>query len=238
MQNLCTVLAVALLTTALSGCADEPDVQQELPPAAPITDPSKFISASDVLDRLRSGANQWIFDVRSKPSFDELHIQSAVSLPYGHFDQSDLAAIEGLDLDSDIVTYCGCPHTLASFAANQLLEYGYKNARVLHEGFFYWRDNGLPVMGQNAQRTTRLEFAGTLKAEETPLAHRAVFIRNTRNGQLEAATTNANGYFETEFHVMSFREDDIFQVHVASLDSPELAKMTATRGRKNVVQLH
>ncbi|MEM7208695.1 MAG: rhodanese-like domain-containing protein [Pseudomonadota bacterium] len=237
MNKFKSIALSALAALLLSSCSDEPEVTQQTEQVQPLFDTSRFISAADVLGRIESSEKQWLFDVRNKVSFAELHIESALSLPYGKFDQKTLASIEGLSLNSPIVTYCGCPHTLSGFAAEQIAQFGYTDVRVLHEGFFYWRDNGFPVSGQNAQVTTRLEFAGTLESHEQPLVNKAVFLRNVRNGQLEAAVTDTNGYFETDFHVMSFRENDEFQLYLESLDSPELGRFTASETKLNRISV-
>jgi len=227
------ILLAAGLGSMVIGCGEEPAVSEPEQAVQPLFDTSRFISADDVLGRIESSQTQWLFDVRSRVEFDELHIETAHSLPYGKFDETTLASIDGLTLDSPIVTYCGCPHTLSGFAAEQIARFGYTDVRVLNEGFFYWRDNGYPVRGQNTQATTRIEFAGTLVADSKPLANKAIFLRNTRNGQLEAAVTDSSGHFATEFHVMSFNASDEFQLHVGSLDSPALQRFTASETTLN-----
>ena len=57
-------------------------------------------------------------------------------------DISDL----GLPLETEIVTYCDCPHdATAALAARRLKELGYSNVRPLAGGIVAWRDAGLPT---------------------------------------------------------------------------------------------
>jgi len=99
--------------------------------------------------------------------------------------------------------------------------------RVLYEGFWYWRDGNFPVAGLQLQLTSELRLAGVIVSGDRPLAGTDVFIRNARNGQLEAAQTDASGRFETGFHVYGYRPDDEFEIRVGSLDAPVAHRLDA-----------
>lgn len=176
-----------------------------------------------------------MFDVRSQASFDQSHIRDARHMPYGNTDPAEVSALDGMTLDSPIVTYCGCPHHLAGLAADLLIEWGYRNVRVLHEGFWYWRDHQYPLAGLQDRQTRELSLAGILVEDGQPLAHTDVFIRNTRNGQLEAAVTDAGGRFQTGFHVYDFSSDDRFEVRVGRLDARVVRQLTASPAGTDVV---
>ena len=61
----------------------------------------------------------------------------------------------GLPLETEIVTYCDCPHDAsAALAARRLKELGYSNVRPLAGGIVAWRDAGLPTQ----QVTTTAEL--------------------------------------------------------------------------------
>ena len=47
------------------------------------------------------------------------------------------------------------------------------------------------------------------------------------NGQLEAAATDALGRFETGFHVLDYRPDDLFEIRVGSLDAPVVHRFSS-----------
>jgi membrane protein DedA with SNARE-associated domain/rhodanese-related sulfurtransferase len=57
----------------------------------------------------------------------------------------DVAGLR-LPQDTEIVTYCDCPHDAsAALAARRLKELGYTNVRPLAGGIVAWRDAGLPL---------------------------------------------------------------------------------------------
>ena len=116
-------------------------------------DEVRYIRASDLLERIERDSKHFVFDVRSITSFADAHIAGAISMPYGKVEKSDLAAINGLEIDTPIVTYCGCPHHLAGLAADQLIAWGYRNVRVLHEGFWYWHEQRYPLATARIRHT-------------------------------------------------------------------------------------
>jgi rhodanese-related sulfurtransferase len=196
-------------------------------------DETRYIRAADLLARIEGESEHFVFDVRSEKSYADSHVHSAVSMPYGKFEAQDVAALEQMTLDTPIATYCGCPHHLAGLAADQLIEWGYRNVRVLYEGFWYWKDNRFPIAGLQLQQTRELQLAGIVVSNSRPLADTDVFIRNIRNGQLEAAATDSSGRFETGFHVLGYRADDRFEVRVGSLDAPVTYRISAGHGLQN-----
>lgn len=239
MQRLVVYLSCLLLFLLTSACEQAQQSVSNTEPAAGAAaeqvaiDESRYIRAGNLLQRIESGDRHFVFDVRAKASFADSHIAGALSMPYGKVEQSDLAAIDGLELDTPIVTYCGCPHHLAGLGADQLIGWGYRNVRVLYEGFWFWRDANYPVAGAQAQAPTELLFSGLLQAGDNPLVDIDVFIRNARNGQLEAAKTDLNGRFETGFHILDYRPDDRFEIRVGRVDAPPLRVIGAASKRAN-----
>ena len=185
-----------------------------------VIDTARYIRAADLLERIETETGHFVFDVRSKESYAQSHVRNAVSMPYGQFEPPDVAALKQMSLDTPIVTYCGCPHHLAGLAADRLIEWGYREVRVLYEGYWHWKDSQYPIAGLQTQQTSELQLAGIIVSGDQPLADADVFILNTRNGQLEAAATDASGRFETGFHVLDYRPDDQFEIRVGSLDAP------------------
>ncbi len=231
-----TIMVLAIFL--IGGCSDEapaPPVAVVGESTQPEIDRGRFVPASELLAQLEQEKGTLVFDVRAKASFQHSHIRDAVNMPYGQFEPEDVLALGEITPGTPIVTYCGCPHHLAGLVADQLTEWGYRNVRVLHEGFWYWRDNGYPVVGAQAQSVTNLRFAGHLLPGTGQPAGTTVFIRHTRNGQLEAVATDAAGRYETEFHVLGFRADDHFEVHVGSLDAPVSFRLRAERDRLNEI---
>jgi len=230
MQATRTVLLIVLALTMVVGCQEAQQSSSSTPSSAEddlVIDTARFIRAADLLKRIEIETGHFVFDVRARKSYTESHIRNAVSMPYGQFEPQDVAALDQMALDTPIVTYCGCPHHLAGLTADQLIEWGYRNVRVLYEGFWHWRDNQFPIAGLQTQQTRELRLAGIIVSGDRPLAGTDVFILNTRNGQLEAAATDASGKFETGFHVLDYRPDDQFEIRVGSPDAPVTHRLSA-----------
>jgi len=209
-------------TPASTEPATSPQAEEEV-----AIDTARYIRAADLLERIDNETGHFVFDVRSEKSYAESHVRVALSMPYGKFEPQDVAALKQMTLDTPITTYCGCPHHLAGLAADQLIEWGYRNVRVLYEGFWYWKDNQYPIAGLQIQQTRELRLAGIVVSGDQPLADTNVFILNTRNGQLEAAATDASGKFETGFHVLGYRPEDQLEFRVGSLHAPVAQRFSA-----------
>ena len=226
------ILLLSLFMTA--GCEETRQENNTPAPAEPavkeevVIDEARFIHAVDLLKRVKNESGHIVFDVRNKDSYAESHVRNSVSMPYGQFEPEDVAGLNQMKLDTPIVTYCGCPHHLAGLAADRLIEWGYRDVRVLYEGFWHWRDNQFPLAGLQVQQTSELRLAGIVVSDEQPLAGTEVFILNTRNGQLEAAATDANGRFETGFHVLDYQPDDQLEIRIGSLDAPVAHRLSAS----------
>ena len=233
MQATRSILLLLLALIMIAGCQEAQQSSSTPSSAEPsaeddvVIDAARFIRAADLLERIENETGHFVFDVRARKSYAESHVRNAVSMPYGQFEPQDVAALDQMTLDAPIVTYCGCPHHLAGLTADQLIEWGYRNVRVLYEGFWHWRDNRFPVAGLQTQQTSELLLAGVIVSGDRPLAGTDVFIINTRNGQLEAAATDASGKFETGFHVLDYRPDDEFEIRVGSPDAPVAHRLSA-----------
>ena len=240
--------ALILALLMLGGCEQaertEPSAQN-VEEAAPVTpepvpeaevaevpdiDTNRFILAANLYERMQSDERLYVFDVRAQTSFDKSHIRGALHMPFGKVDAADVGALAGMTPETPIVTYCGCPHHLSGLAADQLTEWGYRNVRVLYEGFWHWRDHQYPLAALDNPPARELAFAGRITEDGQPMAEVDVFIRNARNGQLEAAGTDANGRFQTGFHVYDSRADDRFEVLIGSLEAPVVARLTTQQG--------
>jgi rhodanese-related sulfurtransferase len=180
-----------------------------------------YISADELNIRFDTSVIPYIFDVRSKPSFEKSHIESSFSMPYGKTDDQMLANTSGLSLDSEIITYCGCPRHLSTLSAKDLTERGYTNVKVLYEGFWHWKDSGYPTLVSDATaQLTQLRFAGSVASSDIPVSGIDIFLKHP-SGQLEAAITDLKGEFQIEFHLYDYKDADLFEIIVADInDSP------------------
>ncbi len=88
-----------------------------------------------------AGKRLTIIDARPPGDYIEEHISGAISVPFyaveDHLDRLDKAV--------PIVAYCACPHAESGTAASALQSQGFTLVHVLDEGFFAWRDTGLPT---------------------------------------------------------------------------------------------
>ena len=85
-------------------------------------------------------------DARSVEDYVKGRIQGARSLPWHEVDINFIGVTQDLDLETPIVTYCDgetceLSHDLALF----LRDAGFKNSRVLVNGWTAWQQAGLPV---------------------------------------------------------------------------------------------
>ncbi len=85
-------------------------------------------------------------DARSKEEYEKGHIKGAISLPYKEADWKFVEAMAGISEDSALITYCaGETCELSMELAVFLRNTGYKNVKVLSNGWPVWKQNGLPV---------------------------------------------------------------------------------------------
>ena len=170
-------------------------------------------------------ASPFVFDVRSKTSFDKSHITNAFSMPYGKTDDQKLAAVNGLAKDSSIVTYCGCPRHLSTLAAKDLTDRGYTNVSVLYEGYWHWKDNGYPVTEAQttADNITHFRFDVSIaQSRAKALDGQDLFLRHRSSGQLEAARIVSGDALTVEFRVYDHQDRDSFDVYLADLNGPSI----------------
>jgi rhodanese-related sulfurtransferase len=126
-----------------------------------------YISAVDLNKRFEQDSVPFIFDVRGGQSYEQSHIETALSMPYGKTEDSDLARVTLLDKNSEIITYCGCPRHLSTLAAADLTERGYKNVQVLYEGFWHWKEQQFPTV----ENVTNTASATTIRLNWSSISY-------------------------------------------------------------------
>jgi len=227
------ICSMSLLT--LTSCTESPNLdladntiqQQEPAVITPNSEDPEYILVEELSSRITDGSAPFVFDVRAKASYAESHILAAYSTPYGQTDQAELDQIEGLKTSSEIVTYCGCPRHLSTLMARHLEDLGFDNVKVLYEGYWHWKDNNYPIVEGVVATRTSLRFEGDIIGDVDSTKESDVFIRNNRNGQLEAARTDVNGNFATQFEVLNFQPTDTFSVYVNSLEYQAMNNVVA-----------
>jgi rhodanese-related sulfurtransferase len=91
--------------------------------------------------------NKAVFlDARSRDLFDEGHIKGSRSLPWHEVDDYFQEALQGMDREAPVITYCdgescNLSHDLALFLKNM----GFSNVKVLINGWTVWIENKLPI---------------------------------------------------------------------------------------------
>jgi len=103
------------------------------------------ISLSEASNLFKKGEAVFI-DARSRAEYDAGHVKGAKSLPYKEADLKFIEAMAGVSEESAIITYCdGETCELSMELAVFLRNAGYKNVKVLSNGWSAWKQNSLPV---------------------------------------------------------------------------------------------
>lgn len=200
-----------LKTISSSTPQDNTQIKENTPEFKP-----KFIKAIDVLNKLsKKDKNLHILDVRDKKSYDEGHIEGAIntSLPI----VAD--AVKDIPKSAEIVTYCGCPHHLSSIGAEHLTNLGYKDVKVLDEGFWFWKDHKYPMTISDTVKSqiSQLSFEGKLLKSNKPYSNVDIYLKHEKSGQLEAARTDKDGNYKIHFHIYDYKVKDNFKFYVENL---------------------
>jgi rhodanese-related sulfurtransferase len=84
-------------------------------------------------------------DARPKDDYEKGHIRGARSLPWHEIDQKFMEVTKDISLGTPIITYCdGETCDLSHKLANFLIELGFKNVKVLVNGWTKWQNADLP----------------------------------------------------------------------------------------------
>ncbi|MBF0120034.1 MAG: rhodanese-like domain-containing protein [Desulfobacterales bacterium] len=106
---------------------------------------NSFISFSDA-QKFFFEQKAIFIDARSNEDYQNNHIKGAKSLPWEEVDKYFLKATEGIKSDELIITYCdGATCNLSKELSAFLINMGFKNVKVLINGWSIWKQNNLPV---------------------------------------------------------------------------------------------
>lgn len=165
--------------------------------------------------------NVLFVDARDDWSYNKARIAGAVlsPAPDGLDDDDPVAAVSQ---STKIVTYCVCPHTLASMRAASLIKDGYVHAYAIDEGLRPWLESGYPAEGDDV---ARLPDTFSINGRTDPsLAGEFAWVRHIPSGQREVTEIKADGRFEMDVHF-----HDVGPETEVSLSTPE-AEVTDTLG--------
>ena len=108
------------------------------------------VTRDELLERARSG-EVVVLDVRPLEEYTAGHIPGAISLPLEHLE----AHLDDLDPGLEVVAYCRGPLCLLAPEAVAALRARGLRARCLEDGLPEWRQAGLPVATDPADRPGR-----------------------------------------------------------------------------------
>ncbi len=100
------------------------------------------INPEVVQEKLESGNDFVILDVREQDEWEQSHIAGAEYLGKGIIERD--VEEEYPDTDQELVLYCGGGYRSA-LAADSLQKMGYSNVKSLAGGFRSWIEAGLPI---------------------------------------------------------------------------------------------
>ncbi|MBF0227274.1 MAG: rhodanese-like domain-containing protein [Desulfobacterales bacterium] len=108
---------------------------------------SLVISLNDARKLFEENACVFV-DARNVSDYENGHIKNAINVPWHNVEDYFSKFIEKVELDKLLITYCdgeNCDlsHELALF----LIDAGYKNVKILINGWTVWSENKLPVEG-------------------------------------------------------------------------------------------
>ena len=115
----------------------------EGPPARFAPRDDLYVSVEQLAENYRRGARMVVADARAPGDHALGHLPGAVSVPF--YEAAQWAPRLPRD-GTWIVAYCGCPHAASGKLARALRDLGFRHVAVLDEGFYVWRDRGLPVV--------------------------------------------------------------------------------------------
>ncbi len=176
-------------------------------------DPQLLIKSQQAYALIKK-ENPLLIDVRSREEYNAEHIVGALSYPFRAIQSTTNYPF--VDKNRAMLLYCGCPHHLSGMSADILIKRGYKNVKVIDEGYWGWKAMNLPVMvNPNAPAKTTMDFEGRLTHGGQPAKYEDVLLIHPETGQIEATRTDAKGYFRMALHFYnSDLQDKVqFEVH-------------------------
>ena len=113
--------------------------------------PGEFLSLDQAQALWNTGA-AFFLDARAPADYDAGHIAQAFNLPVEAFDEYFPQVAPMLSPDAAIVVYCdGEACELSHRLADKLRPLGYRNVRLLHNGWTEWRKAGFATVLPNTK---------------------------------------------------------------------------------------
>jgi rhodanese-related sulfurtransferase len=102
----------------------------------------KSIKPEELKKLIESKADIVVVDNQPKGAYDMEHIPGAVNFPWA----MQIKGPVNLPRNKLLILYCACSHEEDSTdVANQLMEFGYHNVKLLEGGWLRWVELGYPI---------------------------------------------------------------------------------------------
>lgn len=188
-------------------------------------DPKLLIKSQQAFAMIKK-ANPLLIDVRSREEYNAEHIAGALSYPFRAIQSTTNYPFQ--NKERQMLLYCGCPHHLSGMSADILLKRGFKDVKVIDEGYWGWKALNLPVMvNPNAPAKTTLDFEGRLTRGGKGAVYEDVLLIHPETGQIEAARTDKSGHFRMALHFYnsSLKDQVEFEVNNTTLKTLALGDL-------------
>lgn len=151
-------------------------------PLVPVADAVEWYEDDDVV----------FVDARDRTAYESARVAEALLSPAPDgLDDDD--PVGDLPTDTRLVTYCVCPHHLATLRGASLIRDEYVHTYALDEGFEPWIEAGHPVAGSSLQdRPAIHRIDGRTDAT---VADELAWARHEPTGQREAVPIDDDGSF-------------------------------------------
>ncbi len=124
----------------------------------------RFVSVEQVKKALDAKQRIVIIDARAASDWIQFHIPGAISSPY-----HDEKVLDRVPKDGTwVVAYCACPHHASGEVVDALRARKYQNTAVMDEGILFWKDHGLPLVGEAIPKSNPSGSASAAKAAAKP----------------------------------------------------------------------
>ena len=189
-------------------------------------DPKLLIKSQQAFALLKK-SNPLLIDVRSREEYNAEHIAGSISYPYRAIESTTNYPFQ--DKNRQMLLYCGCPHHLSGMSAEILIKQGFKDVKVIDEGYWGWKAMNLPIMvNPNAPAKMTLDFEGRLTRAGQGAVYEDVLLVHPETGQIEAARTDKDGNFRMALHFYnsSLKDKVEFEVNNTTLKTLTLGELT------------